>query len=182
VPQSPASSRRKQLGVAAGMALGLAITVAALTWPHLPPGPVDPGSRAGAWLGCDLIAGFWLLFAVARLARHRFFSPDDIDGVLGPGSPRAKVLQSLIQNTLEQTVLAGIAYGAWLMIPSPELPTSTAWIAVGCFCLGRFLFFMGYERGAAARALGFALTFYPTVGLMVVRACLQLTNAPFTAL
>jgi hypothetical protein len=33
------------------------------------------------------------------------------------------------------------------------------------FGLGRLLFLLFYARGAPARALGFTLTFYPTVGL-----------------
>jgi uncharacterized membrane protein YecN with MAPEG domain len=36
------------------------------------------------------------------------------------------------------------------------------------FFLGRVLFWQGYVRGAPARALGFALTFYPTVAMLVV--------------
>jgi len=148
------------------MAAGLAATLLALLWPGLPLGPTDLAARLSAWFACDLAAGLWLAIAVARLARHRFFSDQDIDGVLRTGSSRAVVLQSLVQNTLEQTVLAVIAYGAWLLAP-PVGPIQTAFIAVGCFSLGRLLFFLGYLRGAAARSLGFTLTFYPTVGLLV---------------
>jgi len=99
------------------MAAGLAATLLALLWPGLPLGPTDLAARLSAWFACDLAAGLWLAIAVARLARHRFFSDQDIDG--------------------------------------------------GCFSLGRLLFFLGYLRGAAARSLGFTLTFYPTVGLLV---------------
>jgi hypothetical protein len=148
------------------MAAGLAVTLLALLWPGLSPGPTDVEARLAAWLACDLAAAVWLAIAVARLARHRFFSDDDIDGALGPGTARAAVLQSLVQNTLEQTVLAVVAYGAWLLV-RPAGPMSTVFIAVGCFGVGRLLFFLGYDRGAAARAFGFALTFYPTVGLFV---------------
>lgn len=34
------------------------------------------------------------------------------------------------------------------------------------FVIGRVLFFRGYERGAAGRALDFSLIFYPTVLLL----------------
>ena len=38
------------------------------------------------------------------------------------------------------------------------------------FALGRVLFVAGYASGAAARAFGFALTFYPTVTLLIASA------------
>jgi hypothetical protein len=174
----PARLRGKRLGVAAGMAAGLAVTLLGLLWPGLPSGPTDTGARLSAWLACDLAASAWLAVAVGRLARHRFFSDDDIDGALSAGTPRAAVLQSLAQNTLEQTVLAVVAYGAWLLAPRPDAPIATAWIAVGCFSLGRLLFFVGYGRGAAARAFGFALTFYPTVGLLIASAIRLLAPGP----
>jgi hypothetical protein len=34
---------------------------------------------------------------------------------------------------------------------------------VGLFLLGRVLFIGGYRKGAGGRALGFGLTFYPTL-------------------
>jgi uncharacterized MAPEG superfamily protein len=79
------------------------------------------------------------------------------------------VLQALIQNTLEQTVLAAFAYGAWLLIP-PAGGARTVALCACLFSVGRLLFFVGYARGAAARSLGFALTFYPTVGLIALSA------------
>ena len=38
------------------------------------------------------------------------------------------------------------------------------------FGAGRLLFWWGYVRGAAARAFGFALTFYPSVGALGIAA------------
>jgi hypothetical protein len=169
---------RKRLGVAGGMAAGLAVTLLGLLWPGLPSGPTDLGARLSTWLACDLAAAVWLAVAVGRLARHRFFSDDDIDGALSAGTVRARVLQSLVQNTLEQTVLAVVAYGAWLLVPRPDTPIATAWIAVACFSAGRLLFLAGYLRGAAARSLGFALTFYPTVGLLLASAIRLLAPHP----
>jgi hypothetical protein len=94
---------RTQAGVAAGMAAGLAATIALFAWRSLPRVPADPEARIALWLACSLIAASWLLIAVGRLAGHRFFTPADIDGGgLTEGTPRAKLLQTLIQNTLEQ--------------------------------------------------------------------------------
>jgi len=40
--------------------------------------------------------------------------------------------------------------------------------AVVLFVLGRVLFLRGYRGGAPSRAIGFALTFYPTVLMLVL--------------
>jgi hypothetical protein len=156
---------RTQAGVAAGMAAGFAATVAAFAWPSLPAVPAGVEERLALWLAASLSASLWLLIGVGLLARHRFFSPADIDGGgLTDGTPAAKLLQSLIQNTLEQAVLAIPAYGAWLW-RAPEGRRGLVLVCAGLFGLGRLLFFLGYRFGASARALGFTLTFYPTVGL-----------------
>lgn len=103
-----------------------------------------------------------LLLSIGRLAHHRFGSPADIDGGgLSLGTPRAKLLQALLQNTLEQFVLALGVYGAWAAL-APVRLGGVLWGASALFVLGRLLFFWGYARGAAGRAMGFGLTFYPT--------------------
>jgi hypothetical protein len=156
---------RTQAGVAAGMAGGLAATLAAFAWPGLPLVPAGTEQRLALWLAASVSAALWLLIGVALLARHRFFSPADIDGGgLSEGTPTARLLQSLIQNTLEQAALAIPAYGAWLWL-APKGRRDLVIVCAGLFGLGRLLFFLGYRLGAPARALGFTMTFYPTVGL-----------------
>jgi len=169
--------RRQQAGVALGMGLALVVTVGAFLWPAGKPPPMD---RPSLWVAASSLPAAWLAIAVALLARHRFFSADDINAAVSPAaSANASVLQALIQNTLEQAVLATLAYGAWIWLASP----GAAWVAVRCaalFAVGRLLFFVGYGRGAAARALGFGLTFYPTVGLLALslpRAVTVLTSS-----
>lgn len=162
--------RRIQAGVAAGMAAGLAATIAAFAWPGLPPLPQAADQRLALWLAASLSVSLWLLLAVALLARHRFFTAADIDGGgLGEATSTARLLQALIQNTLEQAMLAIPAYGAWLWLaPAPR--GGLVILCAALFALGRLLFFLGYRYGAAARALGFTLTFYPTVGLYLYLA------------
>lgn len=156
---------RTQAGVAAGMAAGFAATVVVFAWPSLPAVPAGADQRIALWLAASVSASLWLLIGIALLARHRFFTPADIDGGgLIDGTPTAKLLQTLIQNTLEQTMLAIPAYGAWLWL-APEGRRGLVILCAGLFGLGRLLFFLGYRFGAPARALGFTLTFYPTVGL-----------------
>ncbi|WP_159080040.1 MAPEG family protein [Methyloceanibacter sp. wino2] len=154
------------------MAIAVAITVITLAlpfvWPGFPAGPDDLAGTMRLWAYVTTGVSFWLLVSVARLAKHRFFTPKDIDAAAGSSeTSTARVLQSLLQNTLEQSVLAIAIYGAWFALAPPEarlLPL----LCVALFGLGRLLFYLGYGRGAVARSLGFALTFYPTVGLFIL--------------
>lgn len=108
-----------------------------------------------------------LAVSIGRLARHRFFTPEDINGTnLHHNSDRANQLQSLLQNTLEQSVLASIVYFSWAVTMPASSLTVVPLAAVG-FAVGRVLFFFGYDKGAPARALGFALTFYPSLVMLL---------------
>ncbi len=158
----------EQRRVLRGMVLAMAITVAvlglggALAWPALPvlPGVAD---RLGFALRCDLLVVIWLVAAVAAVARGRFFSAADIDGA-GFGLPGARIAlaSAVLQNTLEQAVLAVTVHlGLASLLRGRELVLVL--VLVGLFCAGRLAFWMGYRHGAGGRALGFGLTFYPSV-------------------
>ncbi|MDC0857361.1 MAPEG family protein [Rickettsiales bacterium] len=114
------------------------------------------------------IFGLILGITIARLAKYRFFSSNDIDGGgLTTASSEAKLLQSELQNTLEQTVLAIFAYLCWIgSMPSNYL--SVLILNAGLFLIGRILFIIGYDKGAKSRALGFALTFYPSMITLLI--------------
>jgi hypothetical protein len=164
MPQSVSGFGRRQIGVALSMGVGFSVTLASL---RLASGGRAPGPQ-GLWWAAAAADAFWLFLAVALLARHRFFSAEDIDAALSPSpSARAAVLQALIRNTLEQTLLAWAAYGAWLFVGGPRSPRVIA-VCVVLFALGRGLFFVGYGRGAAGRALGFTLTFFPSAALLLL--------------
>ena len=163
----------QQRGVLGGMMLGLACTLLALALAIvaapsvlLPDG--DAASTITHALQWDILLAVWLAANVAMLARHRFFTPADIDGGgLSDGTPAARVLQSVLQNTLEQVVLALSAHLIWAAV-MPWRWQAAIPAAAMLFFVGRALFWRGYARGAPARALGFALTFYPTVAMLVV--------------
>jgi len=169
-----------QRGVVRGMATAATLTVVAIfggaAW-H--PGALLPGddtvARLTYALKWNLLPAACLLVAVVRLARHRFLTPEDIDGGgLSPGTQRAHILQSILQNTLEQSVLAAFAYFIWAVVMPHGWLTSIPAAAL-LFVFGRILFSRGYERGAHARAAGFGLTFYPSV-LMLAVATVYLTQ------
>lgn len=154
----------RQRGVVLGMASGLVVSVIVVgfgaRWFVMP----DTSERFGISL---LLPALALLVAIARLASHRFLTPADIDGsALGVGTERAKLLQVLLQNTLEQVALAFPVYVAALSSSNPII-RDTAPACAFAFLAGRLLFFITYKRGAQARAFGFVLTFYPTVLLLV---------------
>jgi MAPEG family len=156
---------RTQIGVAIGMSVGFLMTLVAFFWPQVPASPVELEGKLRLWLLCSLPCGFWLLICIARLARFRFFTTEDIAGAgLTQGSAQAKMLQAILQNTLEQALLAFIGYGAWVFI-GPQDRNGLIIIFAIFFAVGRLLFTIGYSFGAIARSVGFTLTFYPTVAL-----------------
>lgn len=172
------TANASQRGVLKGIITGAIFSVGALSlivfWS---PGALIPDQelphRIAFALGWDVALLICLVVSIGMLARHRFFTPEDIDGGgLTKGTPQAILLQSILQNTLEQVVIAFIAHLAWSAIMPLDWQAAIP-IAVGLFVIGRILFFRGYSGGAPARALGFALTFYPTV-LMVIAMAITL--------
>ena len=175
---------KKQHGVLKGMIAGGLLTILVLIIGIL----LDPFhyvqsmtllAKLAIAIQYGLLLALCLVVSIARLAKHRFFTPEDIDGSgLTNGSEKAKTLQSLLQNTLEQSVLAGFIYLAWAII-MPITWLSVIPLSALLFTLGRFLFFINYHKGASARALGFTLTFYPTVGMlfcMIIAIFLKMFN------
>lgn len=152
--------------------LVLGIVFIPISWPSEP----SAGERLAFALKADTLVIVWLVVCVGRLAQHRFFTPDDIDGGgLRTGTSQAKMLQSMLQNTLEQTLLALTVHLIWVVV----MPLS--WIAAVpaaaiMFFSGRLLFIHGYPKGAPSRALGFALTFYPSVVMLLTIIMVILIN------
>jgi hypothetical protein len=171
----------KQRGVLKGIIIGATVSgmvlVGSVVWgPRLLSPDASLSERIAFALSADIFIALWLGISVAMLARHRFFTPEDIDGGgLSRGTEAAQVLQATLQNTLEQTVLAVLAHCMWAIV----LPVS--WnaaipAAVILFVSGRVLFLRGYRGGAPARAAGFALTFYPTMFMLICIAVATVRN------
>lgn len=162
---------KTQTGVAIGM--GLAVGIAAIAfvlaylaqWPNLA-NHADLEARLKLATLAAMAPTISLFFCVARLAKHRFATPQDIQGsALTEGAERARLLQAMLQNTLEQAMLAVPLYLAASLFLPPRLLSLVACGAI-LFTVGRLLFFLGYEKGARSRAAGFGLTFYPSVALL----------------
>lgn len=165
----------KQRGVLRGMATGASVTVAALGLAIVAsPQALMPDDGLAAALAhalrWDLLIAGWLAVNVGVLARHRFVTPEDIDGgAVMEGTPRARGLQAMLTNTLEQSVLAVAVHGGWA-VTMPRSWQAAVPVGATLFLVGRLLFWRGWARGAPARAVGFSLTYYPSVTMLFLIA------------
>lgn len=171
----------KQQGVLRGMLIGAACALAILalgSWfnPFSFPPILSDISRLSIAVKASVLPAIFLVIAIGRLAKHRFFTPEDIDGGgQSQATAQAQLLQSLLQNTLEQLAIALVAYCAWAIV-MPAAWLSVVPLAALAFAVGRVLFFVGYKRGAPSRAAGFALTFYTSVAMLVTVAATLLVQ------
>ena len=109
-----------------------------------------------------------LVYGIAGIARKRFFQQELIGGAAydAPGND-LRVDKAILQNTLEQGVLAVAGYSG-LAAVAPGLGPVLLPAFVILFLFGRILFILGSRKGAGHRALGFGLTFYPTVAAYIL--------------
>ncbi len=133
--------------------------------------PVDePGARLAWALQWALLPVLTLIIAIMRVGNYRFSSSEDIDGGgLTNPTPQIQILRAVLQNTLEQTVLAVTVYLIWAAV-MPFRWLRVIPVAALLFVVGRVLFARGYSRGAPGRAMGFGMTMYPTAAMLVTVA------------
>jgi hypothetical protein len=129
----------------------------------LPPDDVaDRLAYAARWL---IWPGLTLLVGVI-VAGRRGFIADAIDGTRTPASYSLEINLRYNQNTLEQTVLAAIAWtGLALALPHDRLVLIPA--AAVLFAVGRVTFWTGYLLYPMARAFGMVLTVLPTLAAFI---------------
>lgn len=167
---APTDFRQEQRGVAFRMVAALCVTilVSATCLYRGAAAPTTLAERLIVTTRADVFVLCWLAAAIGNVARLRFFSADDVAGS-GSGTATAEVgrANAILQNTLEQVVLAVPIHVALAVLVASSVPLIEALAAL--FATGRFLFWIGYARGAKSRAFGFALTFYPSLaGLIIV--------------
>ena len=156
---------RKQLIALAG-ALAALLTLA-LVWHYRArfsgygPAADDPQARVDYALTWLLLPGIALLIGIVGAARRGFY-PDAIDGTRTPASPALEINLRYNQNTVEQLLLAAIAWlGLALRLPHQLLFVIPAMAVL--FLVGRITFFAGYLIYPVARAYGMVLTIVPTL-------------------
>ena len=130
----------------------------------------QPGARLAWALQWSLLPVLTLVVVIARVGNYRFSSPEDIDGSgLTNATPQIQILRAVLQNTLEQTLLAVGAYLIWAAtMPMHWLRVIP--VAAALFVAGRVLFARGYSKGAPGRAMGFGLTMYATAAMLAMLA------------
>ena len=159
---------RKRLLIALGMLAAMAACLAGwrLGLGHGP--AADPGTAARLALAARwmLVPGLCLLVGLGVTANRRFLSEGQIDGGGAPAGSAFDINLRYNLNTLEQAVLAAIAWsGLALGLKSENL--SLIPVLAALFGAGRLAFWIGYLIAPWARAFGLGLTFYPTAVALV---------------
>lgn len=166
----------KQLRVLAGVLPAVAVCLAAAhftlgAWPAAPVATPDRLALAARWL---LLPGLCLLAGIGMTANRRFLSEAAIDGQRQVDDRAFEINLRYNLNTLEQTVMAAIA---WLGLSLTLKPENLALIPAMAilFAVGRAAFWAGYLYAPWARAFGLGLTAYPTFFALVWLAVRTLT-------
>jgi uncharacterized membrane protein YecN with MAPEG domain len=116
---------------------------------------------------CEFFAALMLLFGVMLVGGQRYFSDKAIEGQTEGLAGAITINLRYIQNTLEQLVLLVITHMAFAATAdSGEMKIIP--ILVSLFIVGRICFWIGYHQNALSRSFGFAVTFYPTLVMMII--------------
>jgi hypothetical protein len=170
--------RRVIRGVVLAILIGTVVLLAGYLFVPSPlHGTANVAERIALALRVDIVVFAWLIAAIANVGNRRFFSRDDIQGAgFYPPSERIAIPVAILQNTLEQTVLA---VGAHLILATMLVGQELVLLPVLAvlFCVGRATFWVGYRGGAGQRAFGFALTFYPTLAAYLLAIILLIRRA-----
>lgn len=162
----------KQLLTLAGMLAAIAVCLAFGLyggWGAPAEPPVTTGDKlayATRWL---LVPGLCLFVGIAMTAALRFFMREAIDGSHRVENRAFEINQRYNQNTLEQLVLAAIAWTG-LAVRLPEDQLSVIARCAVLFGVGRIAFWLGYLYAPWARGFGMGLTFYPTLAALIYLA------------
>jgi hypothetical protein len=123
----------------------------------------DRLALAWRWL---LVPGLCLLAGIGAVANQRFLSADAIDGGPAKAPGFMEITLRYNTNTLEQTVLAAIAWTGLALTLAPQNLSLIPTLAV-LFGVGRAAFWGGYLAAPWARAFGLGLTAYPSFFALV---------------
>jgi len=165
----PIDAEQRMIAMRSALAIALTVAAVGAAWFWLPPALLGatPGmataDRLAYALKADLPIFLWLGGCLRAVASIRFRSDADRPGsAYAAPSSRLAVPAAVLQNSLEQTVLAIGAHLALATVLRGEemilLP-----VLVVLYLLGRAAFALEYARGAAARAFGMALTGASTI-------------------
>lgn len=142
-------------------------------WVGVPPADAL-GAQIAYALKWDILVLLWLAGCVRHVSSGRFNSPADIAGsAFGPPSSVIAIRRAVLQNSLEQTVLAvGAHLALAVVLRGDELVLVPTLVLL--YLIGRIWFALGYSQGAPGRAGGMVLTAGPTFGALVLAGGLAL--------
>ena len=105
------------------------------------------------------LPGLVLMAMIGRLAQQRFFHSDLMDGAQFAPNSGPATDQKVLQNTIEQLVLA---LCVWPL--AVHFVGAGVVLALGTgFAIARIFFWIGYHISPPLRGFGFAASFYPTI-------------------
>lgn len=175
---------KEQKGIVGRSALAILVTVAVLGagYGWLPAGlfslndTMTAGDRIAFALKADVPIFLWLAACLRVVASGRIRVPTDRKGAAyGKPSPGLAIRIAILQNSLEQTVLAvgaNLALVAVLHGSEPILIPLSVLLYLG----GRASFAVSYSRGAVARSFGMALTAGPIIAGYIIAAVLMIAG------
>jgi hypothetical protein len=149
-----AERRKGMLGIAAAVVTSIALWYAIRFNAPVLAGMDDPVARLVFALKCSAVAVlFTLVTGVEAVAHERLVSPA-FDPLGGHETPRMRVNQRYLQNTLEQTAifLVGLFGLAAYMADGDQMRAVLASAVV--WTLGRMAFWAGYHVSSTWRAIG----------------------------
>jgi hypothetical protein len=168
------------LNSAAAVAVCVAVLAAGYAW--LPPKTfalvpaMEAGERIAFALKVDVLVFLWLAGCLRAVSAGRFHSAADIRGsAYAPPSPAIAVRAAVLQNSLEQTVLAvGAHLALAAVLRGDELVLIP--LVVLLYLAGRVSFAARYAQGAGRRAFGMALTGVSTIAAYIIAIAMMLAR------
>ncbi|MCG6903999.1 MAG: MAPEG family protein [Rhodobacter sp.] len=145
------------LGMAAGVGWGIALVWIGTVYVNLP-----IFTYTWTLALAFLFPGLFLAAVIGRIAQRRFFDDAIIDGEPLRVGSGAEIDARVLQNTIEQIVLALVLWPVTGYVLATDGPGVVMCLGIG-FLIARVLFWVGYHISPPLRAFGFAATFYPSV-------------------
>jgi hypothetical protein len=126
----------------------------------------DPASRLAFVAHWLILPGLTLLAGILAVGGWRAGLAEAIDGTRTPRNRYLEITLRYNQNTIEQLLLAAIAWAGIALIVSREQVLVIP--ALAClFVLGRITFWVGYLGHPQARSFGMVTTALPTLAAYV---------------
>ncbi len=145
---------RALLGSGLGLIWSAAVLIGAALFVQIPVFALIP-----TIMTAFLAPGLVMAAMIARVAQRRLV---DADTGMGPLSEGGETDRRVLQNTLEQLVLAAAIWPAAAVLLGPVGPGVIITLGLA-FSVARILFWIGCHRSPLLRSVGFAGSFFPTV-------------------